>query len=434
MAMPVSVQQVSSQSLNHLGLVAGMYEELGIGQVLDQAIAQDTARRVATVGQLVKAMVLNGLGFVNRALYLTPQFFQNKPVERLIGAGISAAQLNDDALGRALDALYEADVTLLFSLVTAEACRRLGLQECVAHWDTTSFHLDGDYNHDEPPSEEAKVIHITPGYSRDHRPDLNQVVLSLIVEQRARLPLWMQPLSGNSADTLSVGQAIEQPIDQLQAQQGVEYWLSDSVLFSEANLQRLATHRAKWITRVPERLSLVQHVLDDPCRGQSRALAPGYRCRTLEVEYAGIKQRWLVILSLAALQRAVPTVTRTLLADSQAEYQAFLKLCHQRFACAADAQRALEQFCQGLSTLRLDEAEVVAVHKHSRPGRPAPSAVPTVVGYQIQGAPYLPSDQRLWRAYRSACFVLATNELNSAKLSDLAVLQMYKHQHQVEIC
>jgi uncharacterized protein DUF4277 len=66
MAVPFGNQRVSSQSLDHLGLVAGMYDELGIGQVLDEVIEQDPERRVATVGQLVKAMVLNGLGFVNR--------------------------------------------------------------------------------------------------------------------------------------------------------------------------------------------------------------------------------------------------------------------------------------------------------------------------------------------------------------------------------
>jgi hypothetical protein len=47
-------------------------------------------------------MVLNGLGFANRALYLTPNFFRDKPVERLIGEGIGAEHLNDDVLGRVL--------------------------------------------------------------------------------------------------------------------------------------------------------------------------------------------------------------------------------------------------------------------------------------------------------------------------------------------
>ncbi len=46
-----------------------------------------------------------------------------------------------------------------------------------AHLDSTGFHTDGQYNSDDKPS--AGVIQITKGYSRDHRPDLNQVVLQL---------------------------------------------------------------------------------------------------------------------------------------------------------------------------------------------------------------------------------------------------------------
>lgn len=51
-------------------------------------------------------MLLNGLGFVNCALYLMPLFFKDKPVERLLGEGIEAEHLNEDILGRALDAVY----------------------------------------------------------------------------------------------------------------------------------------------------------------------------------------------------------------------------------------------------------------------------------------------------------------------------------------
>src|SRR4029450_1967824 len=128
-----------SQVLDHRSLVAAMYGELGIGAVIDHAIVQDATKRPVSLGQAVKAMVLNGLGFVNQQLYLVPSFFQNKPTGRLIGRGVEAAHLNDDVLGRALDTLYEYDVTLLYSLIAAQAADRLGLTAQYAHLDTTSF-------------------------------------------------------------------------------------------------------------------------------------------------------------------------------------------------------------------------------------------------------------------------------------------------------
>jgi len=116
-----------SQVLGHLGLVAGMFDELGIGAVLDQATQQAPEMRDLTVEEAVKAMVLNGLGFINHALYLVPRFFHNKPPSRLIAPRVAPAQLNDDALGRALDTLYTYGVTELYSLIAVRAAKRLGL-------------------------------------------------------------------------------------------------------------------------------------------------------------------------------------------------------------------------------------------------------------------------------------------------------------------
>jgi transposase len=199
--------------LDHLGLVAGMFDELGIGDVLDQATHQAPKMRDLTVGEAVKAMVLNGLGCINQTLYLVPMFFQNKPTYRLISPRVAPTQLNDDALGRALDTLYSYGVTELYSLLAATAAQRLSLAPRVAHLDSTSFHVDGRYNSDAEPEEH--VIHITRGYSRDHRPDLNQVMLELIVEHQAGIPVLMTPLSGNSSDAQDFGEVVRAHVQQL---------------------------------------------------------------------------------------------------------------------------------------------------------------------------------------------------------------------------
>ena len=65
-------------------------------------------------------------------------------------------------------------MTPLYSLIAAQAATRLELASPIAHLDTTSFHVDGRYNSADAPAE--TVVHITPGYSRDHRPDLNQTL------------------------------------------------------------------------------------------------------------------------------------------------------------------------------------------------------------------------------------------------------------------
>src|ERR671931_924580 len=252
-------QPYRSQILDHLGLGAGMYNELCIGAVLYQGTQHNPEMPIVTLGNAVKAMVLNGLGFVNQQLYLVPMFFHNKPTHRLIGPGIEAQYLNDDALGRVLDTLYEAGVTELYSLIAVTAAQRLGLTPTFAHLDSTSFHVDGRYNSAEEP--DAHVIHITRGYSRDHRPDLNQVMLDLIVEHQAGIPLLMKPLSGNTSDASGFGHVVSSHIAQLHTTYGTTYLVADSALYSEENLQKLANTESKWITRVPATLTEAQAAL-----------------------------------------------------------------------------------------------------------------------------------------------------------------------------
>jgi transposase len=113
--------------------------------------------------------VRNGLGCINQALYLVPRLFRNTPTYRRMSPRMVPAQLNDDALGRALETLYASGVTALYSLMAATAAERLGLTPRFAHLDSTRVHVDGRYHSDEEP--EDKVVPITRGDSRDHRPD-----------------------------------------------------------------------------------------------------------------------------------------------------------------------------------------------------------------------------------------------------------------------
>lgn len=419
-----------SQVLDHLGLVAAMYEELGIGTVIDHTIAQDATKRTVSLGQAVKAMVLNGLGFVNQQLYLVPSFFHNKPTARLIGPGIEAAHLNDDVLGRALEALYGAGVTPLYSLIATQAAQRLGLTAQFAHLDTTSFHVDGRYNSAEAPDEQ--VIHITPGYSRDHRPHLNQVMLELIVEQHAGIPLLMKPLSGNTNDQVEFGRIITEHVQQLRTAHPLTYLVADSALYTAENLGHLAQGGLKWITRVPATLAEVHAVLARVTPETMPPLADGYRYHEEVVTYREITQRWMVVYSEARQQRSRRTVEKQLRTQSEAELKALKHLRRTPFACAADAQQALEACTQALQVTRLEGGRIRMVTRYGKRGRPPAEPSSRHVEYVIEGA--LASSLACRQALldTKSCFILATNELDTTVLPAADVLAGYKKQSTAE--
>src|SRR6266487_5908662 len=112
-------------------------------------------RQQVSVGTATVAMILNGLGFSNRRLYLVPQFFANKPVEHLLGSGIEAADLNDDCLDRTLDWLYAQDPTQVFAGIATQARKIFGVSARHVHVDTTSFAVSGAYEAGEAAQSEA---------------------------------------------------------------------------------------------------------------------------------------------------------------------------------------------------------------------------------------------------------------------------------------
>jgi hypothetical protein len=70
-------RDLQSRRLDHLGIVAGICNEIGFIEVIDAQISRQ--ERKVSVGQAVQAMVINVLGFVSRPLYLTPEFFHSRP-------------------------------------------------------------------------------------------------------------------------------------------------------------------------------------------------------------------------------------------------------------------------------------------------------------------------------------------------------------------
>jgi transposase len=422
-----SSEHYSSKLLKHLGLVAGMYDELGLGELVDRLIVQDGEKRKVSVGQAVKAMILNGLGFANRALYLTPLFFQDKPVGRLIGEGIEAEHLNDDVLGRALDEMYEYDPSRLYSQLAAQAVNRLGLVCRFGHLDSTGFHVDGQYNSAAPTQD--GVIQITQGYSRDHRPDLNQVVLQLVCERQAGIPLLMDALSGNNSDKESFRDTVKTHVGQMQSDVGLEYVVADSALYVAETLREMS--RFKWISRVPQTLSLAGEII--------HSVAPDLMnhpeqtaFRSLGTVYGSVQQRWVVVYSPQAYQRALKTVNKHCLAQSATELKDFDKLCKQDFACQADARKALAAFEKKLKMTGIAELQVNALARFKAKGRPAKGRKPDFYVYRIQGALASRPQQRTRRLERKSCFILATNQLDCQALSNEQLIGAYKDQQKVE--
>jgi len=115
--------EIEIKNINHLGIVAGIIDELQIVEIINQELGIDE-QEIVNSGEIVKAIILNGLGFISQPLYLFPKFFEDKATEHLLGKGILAEHLNDYKIGRVMDKLIEYGLSKIFMLIALSAAKK----------------------------------------------------------------------------------------------------------------------------------------------------------------------------------------------------------------------------------------------------------------------------------------------------------------------
>jgi len=443
------------EHLKHLGIVAEVCREIGVADWLDEQ--EPGNRQQVSVGTATVAMVLNGLGFSNRRLYLVPQFFADKPVAHLLGSGVLAEDLNDDCLGRTLDWLYAHDVTRLFAGLAVRARRAFGIEVGRLHADTTSFSVHGQYAFDLPELLETPetlkaaalladavsadvdtptVIEVTYGYSRDHRADLKQWMLALVTSGEG-VPQFLQPLDGNASDKRVLLDAVQALTQQLQASgETPGVYVADSGLYSTENMTQLNATGVRWVSRVPETSTAAQTLVQErlETRDTWQHSADGTRhwwSRELRELPQG-SERWIVVRTQEGEERARATVQRQAQREQEAWEKRLWHLGNQTFACAPDAEAALAKTCGRLPPWFVVAATVVAREGYAARGRPRKDTAPSPQAWQIQ-AQLTPDPVALEReALRRAAFLVGTNLLDTDAWPDEAIIALYREQSVVE--
>jgi transposase len=419
---------VEAKDIDHLGIVAGIIYEIGLVEEVDYKLGTHSQQRLSS-GQVLKAMILNGLGFVSAPMYLFEEFFMGKATGHLLGEGIEPSHLNDDRLGRVLDKLYEADLSELFVSIAAKAADRYGVAKDSVALDATSFHLHGHYEAGEEAEPEA--IRISCGYSRDHRPDLKQFVVDLMSTADGGVPVFMRVADGNEADQAVFAELLRDFRAQLDFD---ALFVSDAALYGAGNLGSLGSLR--WLCRVPATLTEARRALRDTPRADflESDQHEGYRFAELESDYGGVAQRWLVVHSDELQKRATERLQRGLDQREKELDRGLRRLCRQEFACREDATEAAEAFAaEHLDDHhRLSETRIEEVAHYAKRGRPAAGTVPEELRYRIRTELIRDEAAIETELEHSGRYLLATNVTDREELSGEDMLSEYKARQRVE--
>jgi transposase len=458
-----------TRRLDHLLIVAHAIKKLRVGEIVDSVVPVDSRSHVTT-GQCVEALVLT-IAMGTHTLYRVQETLSSFDLEVLMGWSDREGEdvltrFNDERIGNALEALFacEGGCSFVNAAITVEAVKAFELELALLHFDTSSIKTFGEYrgSHEpEDPDDPHAVPHVTFGYSKDHRPDLKQILFGITVTGDGGVPIHGRAASGNRADALECRYVLEELARVLPDPRGSTL-VGDSKFFAGETLLLTRRYGFHYVTLMPETVG----TWNDAYRAleATRAWGPLPLLRERVSEGSGeVVERWLglsvplvyeykdeannvtpiPVRALAVESSALAARKRITLEKERAKERVTLekasaRLKKRRLSCMEDAKAVSADYLAAkpprFHTVRtILEADLTT--KHAGRGRPRKGETPHTESIWSSSLK-IEEDAALFDALlaRESCFVIATDRPATGEdaISDAELLQAYKDQFKVE--
>ena len=237
-----------SERLGPLPLINHFLQRMGLEALLHKYVPTTDRRSAVSHAQ--------ALGVLLRSIIVErePVYRQQETVYEfapgLFGIDAQAmARLSDDRIGRALDKLFDADRGELLTQVVLAVGQRFAVSFDQVHNDSTSIAFCGQYRAAKGRQLRGRSAPaIVYGFSKDHRPDLKQLLFILSVTAQG-VPASFRCADGNTADSVT---HIE-TWNTLRAVAGRPDFLyvADSKLCSYDNMQYIHGAGGRFVTVLP---------------------------------------------------------------------------------------------------------------------------------------------------------------------------------------
>ena len=444
--MTGSELRLVSQVLGGLPIVDAVLDRLGLPALLGQAVSSPDPRLKLDPAAAIRLVVTN-LVIGREPLYGLGEWAARFDPGLLGLTSDQVRLLNDDRVGRALEKLFDADRASLLTAVVLRAVNHFDIDVTQLHNDSTSISLHGAYREATGASRGGKpTAAATFGHSKDHRPDLKQLVFILTVAADGAVPLAYRLADGNTNDDPTHIPTWDGLVHLLGRADFL--YVADSKLCSREAMGHIHTGRGRFITVLPrsraEDGSFRDWVQTHTPAWTEAARHPGPRLGDPDEIYAttpaplpsieGYRIVW--IHSSAKTVRDAATRTARIDAGVAALEALDTKLAGPR--CRLKTRPAVEAAARdALAGAHADRWVAATIsdtvhktYKQEHRGRPGPATRYKEIAttrYTVRADLLL--DHVAYDAATDGCFPLITNDRN---LSDAHVLAAYRYQPNLE--
>jgi len=353
------------RTVGALSVVKGLCDRLGLAEAVDRFCP---IRSVAeyTHGQVVEALVCNRLTHP-RPLSSFTDWGERFAVSETLG--IAACKLNDDRLGRTLDALAE-HLDEVLNLLARRALERFGISIAELHWDVTQLSFCGSYQEQQEGYAQVK-------YGRTPKRTIErQLHAGFWLAAEGAVPLRGQGFDGNAEDVSSVEPALAR-LDALRAalpHDSPPLVVGDSKLLSAGNVRAFSERRLRFLCPHPKhgplkrRLAALEEGAFTPLAYASerqRSGEPRYLVQESTLTVGSKQLRALYVLSLDNRDAARAQRQRQL-ARADEEIGKLNRGVPQRHRTAEDVQRRAQTILERRRVAELVRLEVVDEGGHAQ--------------------------------------------------------------------
>lgn len=241
--------ELQACAIGALPVVNAVLDRLGFEELLSAYLGEPDRRCSLAPAKAIGVLVRN-LAVGRSPLYgLDAWVAGYEPA--LVGLEREEAEaLNDDKLGRALDRLFVSDRASLVTSLSLRAIRHYGIEVKELHNDSTSLTLYGAYR-GATGSAQGGVRPPRParGHSKDHRPDLKQLVEILTVSADGAVPLTYRLADGNTEDSTTHVSTWDELVAMLGGPDFI--YVADCKLATRDNMDHIAGNHGRFLTVLP---------------------------------------------------------------------------------------------------------------------------------------------------------------------------------------
>lgn len=445
--------EVLARPVAHLPVVRSVLDDLGIVDVIDEHLPRHPLNRVSDA-ECVVALILNVL-CGRPALYRMEEWLDRLDLSVLFGHGAGGDAFNDTRLAEALDHIDEVGTDTLMAHVAKDYIAASEPMFTVHH-DTTSVSLFGVYADENADPRPAR------GFSKDHRPDLKQLIYGLTLHGAVGVPLVYSVDAGNTHDAVVARDHLARLAALLPPDREVTI-VGDCKLVDARTLGRILRAGLHFVSLVPDSFKVRRDLIEQAWRDQpdpgawpTLGTKAPRRKDDSETAYRGMSYlrslrtvledadgegavshedlHFVVVYSDVLAARFDNALEDRMTKELAAVEKAVARMSKKGFDCEADALTAGQRIAADVA---FHEARVVATFhdeplKRAGPGRPRKEDVPAVRRVWRVQLECRRDDARIAAARkRAGSFVLVTDWLPESWSAE-RVLAEYRHQHLVE--